>query len=61
MMNYLERFLKKNASNILTFTSSLGFIGTIILAVKATPKAMKKLEELKKEYINQVFHLVHLR
>lgn len=44
-MNYLERFLKKNASNILTFTSSLGFIGTIILAVKATPKALELIEE----------------
>lgn len=57
-MNYLERFLKKNASNILTFTSSLGFIGTVILAVKATPKALKLIEEAEyKKYNNKIIEI----
>lgn len=44
-MNNIERFLKKNSSNILTIAGSLGLVGTVILAVKATSKALKLIEE----------------
>lgn len=44
-----ERYLKHNSSTILTLLGAVGVIGTTVLAVKATPKAMKLLEEAKKE------------
>lgn len=44
-----ERYLKHNSSTILTLLGAVGVVGTTVLAVKATPKAMKLLEEAKKE------------
>lgn len=48
MNNLLEnskRFLKRNSSTILTCAGAIGVIATTITAVKATPKAMRLLEE----------------
>lgn len=42
-------FVKRNASTILTITGGVGVVATTILAVKATPKALKVLEEAKEE------------
>lgn len=52
MNNLLGRsqlFFKRNASTILTCVGGAGVIATSILAVKATPKALRLLEEAKKE------------
>ena len=43
-MNNLQRFVKKNSSNILTVATAAGMITTIILAVKATPKALELIK-----------------
>lgn len=48
-MKNIDIFLKKNSSTILSVLASLGVAGTAILAVKATPKALK-LIELNKKY-----------
>lgn len=51
MNNLLEHsklFLSRNGSTILTGASVIGLITTTVLAAKATPKAMKLLEEAKK-------------
>lgn len=42
-------FVKRNASTILTVTGGVGVVTTTILAVKATPIALKVLEEAKEE------------
>lgn len=39
-MNKLESFLKKNSSTILTVVGAAGVIGTSVLSIKATPKAL---------------------
>lgn len=44
-MNRAQYFLKKHSSTILTVMSGVGVIGTTVLAVKATPKALFLLEE----------------
>lgn len=43
-MNNLQRFVKKNSSNILTVATAAGMITTTILAVKATPKALELIK-----------------
>ena len=48
-MNNVQYFLKKNSTLIMTVIASGGVIATTILAVKATPKALKILEEAEKE------------
>lgn len=52
-MNKLLRnskiFLKKNSPTILTCIGGAGVISTSVMAVKATPKAMRLLEEAEKE------------
>lgn len=48
-MNNLEYFIKKHSSTILSIVSGIGVITTTILAVKATPKAVKLIEEAKKD------------
>lgn len=48
MNNVLEsskKFLKRNGSTILTCVGSIGVVATTIAAVKATPKAIKLLEQ----------------
>lgn len=44
-----ERFLRRNASTILTWVGAAGVVGTAVLAVKATPKALTLLEAAKEE------------
>lgn len=44
-----QKFVKRNASTILTCVGGAGVIATSIVAVKATPKAMRLLEEAKQE------------
>lgn len=38
-------FVKRNASTILTGLGSIGVVATSIMAVKATPKALRLIEE----------------
>lgn len=44
-----QRFIKRNASTILTCVGGAGVIATSIMAVKATPKAIHHLELAKEE------------
>lgn len=44
-----KMFWKKNGSTILTVAGAIGVAGTTVLAVKATPKAMRLLEEAKEQ------------
>lgn len=44
-----QLFIKRNAPTILTYVGSAGVIGTAALAVKATPKALKLIEQAKEE------------
>lgn len=48
-MNKFELFLKRNSSTILTVVGATGVVATAVLSVKATPKALKLLDEAKKE------------
>lgn len=43
------KFLKKNASTILTYVGSAGVIATSVMAAKSTPKALALLENAKNE------------
>ena len=38
------KYLKNHSPTILSFIGAIGVIGTAVLAVKATPKAIKRLE-----------------
>ena len=49
LLNHAGRFVKKNSATILTCVGGVGVVSTAILAAKATPKAIKLLEEAKKE------------
>lgn len=52
MNNLLQRsqgFLKRNSSTILTCVGGVGVVVTAVMAVKATPKALRLLEEAKQE------------
>lgn len=52
MNNLLVRsklFCKRNASTILTTVGGVGVVATTVLAIKATPKALKVLEQAKEE------------
>lgn len=42
-------FVKRNASTILTGLASIGVVTTAVMAVKATPKALRLLEEAEQE------------
>ena len=46
-MNKVQYFMKKHSSTILTVAGAAGVVGTSVLAVKATPKAMLLLEDAK--------------
>lgn len=48
-MNGLIDFTKKHAATILTWLGATGVVATSVLAVKATPEAMKIIEEKRKE------------
>lgn len=50
-------FIKKNASTILTCIGGAGVIGTAVMAVKATPKALERIEaaeEIKGEKLTKM-------
>lgn len=49
LLHHSKLFIKRNASTILTYAGGVGVVATSILAVKATPKAMKLLEQAKEE------------
>lgn len=49
LLDYSMKFVKKNASTILTVAGGVGVVATAVLAVKATPKAIQVLEEAKEE------------
>lgn len=44
-----KRFVKKNGSTILTVLGAAGVLGTAVMAVKATPKAMELIELAEEE------------
>lgn len=44
-----QKFIKRNASTILTIVGGVGVVSSTILAAKASPKAMVLLEEAKQE------------
>ena len=48
-LSHSKRFINRNASTILTCLGSIGVIATSVIAVKATPKALKLLETAKEE------------
>lgn len=48
-MNAAGLFIKRNASTILTCIGGVGVVATSLMAVKATPKALLRLEEAKEE------------
>ena len=51
-MNVLHQsklFVKRNGATILTCVGGVGVIATSVMAVKATPKALKRIEEVKEE------------
>lgn len=48
-INTTRRYIKKNSATILTCIGAAGVVATTVTAVKATPKAMRLLEEAKEE------------
>ena len=44
-----QLFLKKNSTAILTCVGAIGVVGTAVMAVKATPKANKRIENAREE------------
>ena len=49
LLHHSKLFLKRNSSTILTCLGGIGVVATSVMAVKATPKAMKLLEQAKEE------------
>lgn len=49
LVHTTQLFLKRNASTILTCVGAVGVVGTTVLAVKATPKAVALLEKAKEQ------------
>ena len=49
LLQVTQQFIKKNASTILTCIGGAGVVATSVMAVKATPKAMKLIEKKKGE------------
>jgi hypothetical protein len=49
LLHQSKLFLKRNAPTILTVVGSVGVVVTSVMAAKATPKALKLLEEVKQE------------
>lgn len=45
----VNKFFRKNASTILTCAGAVGVVTTAVLSVKATPKALQRLDEAKEE------------
>ena len=49
LLHVSKRFIKRNASTILTCIGGAGVIATSVLAVKATPKALQMIDNAKEE------------
>lgn len=49
LLQVTQQFIRKNASTILTCIGGAGVVATSVMAVKATPKAMKLIEAKKEE------------
>ena len=49
LLQHSKRFLKRNASTILTVAGSVGVVATAVTAVKATPKVLVLLENAEEE------------
>lgn len=49
VLHHSKLFLQRNSSTILTCVGGAGVIATSVMAVKATPKALRLLEEAKEE------------
>ena len=49
LLNSSKVFFKKNSATILTCLGGVGVIATSIMAVKATPKALKIIEKAEEE------------
>ena len=45
----IQRFFKQNSSTILTCIGAVGVVATSVMAVKATPKALARINEAKEE------------
>jgi hypothetical protein len=60
-MNNIQRFLKKNSTLIMSIIASGGVITTTVLAVKATPKALRLLEEAKNEKGTELTNLEKIK
>lgn len=44
-----RQFWHRNAATVLTCLGGIGVVATSVMAIKATPKALKKIEEAKQE------------
>lgn len=49
LLNHSKLFLRRNSATILTFVGAAGVVATSVMAVKATPKALRMIEEAKAE------------
>lgn len=49
LLTVSKRFVKKNSSTILTVLGAAGVVGTAVMAIKATPKAMELIELAEEE------------
>lgn len=49
LLEYSKRFVKRNGSTILTCMGGVGVVATTVVAIKATPKAVKLLEQAETE------------
>ena len=49
LLRHSKRFLNRNASTILTVVGGVGVIATTVMAVKATPKALRLIEKAEQE------------
>lgn len=49
LVNRSKTFLKQNAPTILTCIGGVGVVATSVMAVKATPKALQRIDEAKEE------------
>ena len=45
----MRDFLRRNSSTILTCIGAVGVVATAVMAVKATPKALERIEHAKEE------------
>ena len=49
LLSKSQTFLKRNSSTILTCVGAVGVVATTVTAVRATPKAMRLIEQGKEE------------